>query len=173
MKKISSKSDLVTGTHSIPHGGNSLIPPKGDRRELLLYVEDDDDNWRVAELRLGAMYRIHRATNSKQACELLRDNGRTFSAVLMDIELKGSDLDGVALTELIRGKPAARGAPWYARQVPVLDTPIIFVTAHNAKYSDTFLLLAGGDKVIPKPVDFGALNSALTQLYLLRAGRRR
>jgi CheY-like chemotaxis protein len=105
--------------------------------------------------------------------ELLRDKGRIFAAILMDVELEGSDLDGVALTEIIRGKPAMRGAPPYAAQVPVLDTPIIFVTAHNAKYSDTALMLAGGDKVIPKPVDFGALNTAPTQLYLSRAGRRR
>jgi CheY-like chemotaxis protein len=170
MKKISSKSDLIA--RGMPPARSS-VAPSGDRRELLLYVEDDDDNWHVAELRLGKLYQIHRASSSKQACELLRDKGPVFSAILMDIELKGSDLDGVGLTEVIRGKGAIRGAPSYTAQVPVLDTPIIFVTAHNAKYSDTMLVLAGGDKVIPKPVDFGALNTALTQLYLSRAGRRR
>lgn len=170
MKKISNKSDLISP--AVP-AGRSSPASTGDRRELLLYVEDDDENWHVAELRLSRLYRIHRATSSKHACELLREGGQVFSAILMDIELKGSELDGVALTKIIRGKPAMRGAPAYVAQVPVLDTPIIFVTAHNAKYSDEALMLAGGDKVIPKPVDFGTLNTALTHLYLSRAGRRR
>jgi hypothetical protein len=34
-------------------------------------------------------------------------------------------------------------------------------------------LLAGGDKVIPKPIDFGALNLALTQLHLARMAHKR
>jgi hypothetical protein len=44
-------------------------------------------------------------------------------------------------------------------------------TPHNAKYSDKVLLLAGGDKVISKPVDFGALNAA-AHTALSFAGRQ-
>lgn len=144
------------------------LPP---RRELLLYVEDDDDNWEVAALRLRNCYEILRAPNAKEACKLLARKGRALSAILMDIELRGSELNGIQLTQLIRGKITLHGLPAYARGVPTLQTPIIFVTAHGARYSDTHLLLAGGDKVISKPVDFGALNVALTQLHLSRISK--
>jgi CheY-like chemotaxis protein len=83
-------------------------------------------------------------------------------------------MNGVELAQLLRGKTPSRAAlPEYARGIPSLSTPIIFVTAHGAKYSDAQLLLAGGDKIIPKPIDFGALNLALTQLHLSRMKRKR
>jgi CheY-like chemotaxis protein len=143
------------------------------RREVLLYVEDDDDNWRVAQLRLSEGYELVRARNSAEACQSLEYRGMELSAILMDIELRGSDLDGVQLTQLVRGKTPRDKLPGYARRVSALNTPIIFVTAHGAKYGDAQLILAGGDKVISKPIDFGALNLALTQLHLSRMGIKR
>jgi CheY-like chemotaxis protein len=162
MKRIGHKDD--------PGLGRS--PPRTTPREQLLYVEDDDSNFRVADLRLSTVYELIRAENSEQACRVLRDRGDELSAILMDIELRGSDLNGVDLTKLIRGKRAELTLPAYAQATPTLmQVPIIFVTAHGAKYSDAHLLFAGGDKVISKPVDFSALNLALTQLHLSRAAR--
>jgi CheY-like chemotaxis protein len=162
MKKIGTKSEPGARSQSATH------------RELLMYVEDDDDNWRVAHLRLSDCYELLRAKSSAEACRLVDARGAELSAILMDIELRGSDMNGVELTQLLRGKPASRAnLPDYARNIASLTTPIIFVTAHGAKYSDTQLLLAGGDKVIPKPIDFGALNLALTQLHLLRMAQKR
>ena len=63
------------------------------RREVLLYVEDDDDNWRVAQLRLSEGYELIRARNAAEACRALEYRGAELSAILMDIELRGSDLD--------------------------------------------------------------------------------
>jgi CheY-like chemotaxis protein len=150
-------------------------PPRGPRqvhRELLLYVEDDDTNWQVAELRLNHGYELIRAASSSEACRVVRARGNDLAGILMDIELRGSELNGVELTKALRGKPLEGPTPSYAVELPVLAyTPIIFVTAHNAKYSDAQLVLAGGDKVIPKPVDFGTLSVALTQLHLTRASR--
>ncbi|MDB4974747.1 MAG: sensor hybrid histidine kinase [Myxococcaceae bacterium] len=150
--------------------------PSHDRlvqREQLLYVEDDDSNWRVAELRLSQGYDLLRASSSEQACRTVQQRGPGLSAILMDIELRGSELNGVELTRLFRGKRSERELPAYARDVPTLDNvPIIFVTAHGAKYSDADLIAAGGDKVIAKPVDFGALSVALTQLHLARGAAR-
>lgn len=162
MKKIGTKSEEPgrRSTHPAP------------RREVLLYVEDDDDNWRVAQLRLSDGYELIRAKSSAEACRVLESRGPELSAILMDVELRGSDLDGVELTQLVRGKIKRSSVPEYARRVKALTTPIIFVTAHGAKYGDTQLILAGGDKVISKPVDFGALNLALTQLHLSRMARR-
>jgi CheY-like chemotaxis protein len=161
MKKIGTKSEP-----------GAQVPPA--HRELLMYVEDDDDNFRVAHLRLSDCYELLRAKSSSEACRLVDARGAELSAILMDIELRGSEMNGVELTQLLRGKPPSRAAlPDYARGIASLTTPIIFVTAHGAKYSDTQLLLAGGDKVIPKPIDFGALNLALTQLHLSRMAQKR
>ena len=165
MKKIGTRSDQRVG------GGGSRRPSILPRKELLLYVEDDDDNWQVARLRLRGGYDVLRAANSKEACALLSEHASSLSAILMDIELRDSELNGIQLTQLIRGKTTIVGLPVYARSVPQLSTPIIFVTAHGARYSDTHLMLAGCDKVIAKPVDFGALNVALTQLHLSRVAR--
>ena len=149
-------------------------PPTRNARELLLYVEDDDSNWQVAELRLSSAYDLLRAASSAEACRTVQARGTELSAILMDIELRGSELSGVELTKVIRGKRAATELPAYARDLPTLPhTPIIFVTAHGAKYSEAQLLLAGGDKVIAKPVDFGALSLALTQMHLMRATRQK
>lgn len=162
MKRIGHKDDPGIGS----------APPRVGKRDALLYVEDDESNYRVAELRLSTGYELHRALDAQQACRVLRARGSELAAILMDVELRGSDLNGVQLTRLIRGKRAELRLPAYADDLPVLpNVPILFVTAHGAKYSEAELLLAGGDKVIAKPVDFGALNLALTQLHLTRATR--
>ena len=161
MKRIGSKNEPGLGG------------PGNVHREQVLYVEDDDSNWRVAELRLSQGYDLMRASGSEQCCRIVQQKGAQLAAILMDIELRGSELNGVELTKLIRGKRGEIDVPAYARDVPtLLNVPIIFVTAHGAKYSDAQLMLAGGDKVIGKPVDFGALSVALTQLHLARGAAR-
>ncbi|MEY4508530.1 MAG: Response regulator receiver domain [Pseudomonadota bacterium] len=164
MKKIGSSDEAETG---------AAQKPRVLKREQILYVEDEDSNWRVAELRLSNGYDLRRAESSEAACRILKHSGTELSAILMDIELRGSELNGVELAMLIRGKRAELAqVPAYARDVPTLaQTAIIFVTAHGGRYTDAQLLAAGGDKVIPKPVDFGALSVALTQLHLSRAAR--
>jgi CheY-like chemotaxis protein len=141
------------------------------RRDLVLYVEDNDDNWHIAELRLRDCYELVRAANAREACRVLAARSGELSAVLMDIELRGSELNGLELVELMRGKRPA--IPGFARELGALKLPIIFVTAHGAKYSDERLLAAGGDTVIAKPVDFGALSLALTRLHLSSAAKHR
>lgn len=171
----------------------SAVRPVQPKLETVLYVEDEDDNWQIAKLRLGHAYDLLRARNAEEACQIVTEFSRLasaapggsppaststrkaeLSAILMDIALSGSEFNGVELTEILRGKRAKDRLPEYAKNVPVLtSTPIIFVTAHVSKYSDTMLLRAGGDRVIPKPVDFAALSLALTQLHLARLQQRR
>jgi CheY-like chemotaxis protein len=150
----------------------SNTPSVAEERELILYVEDDDENWDVAQLRLGASYTMLRAATSEQACELLREHGARIGLIFMDIELRGSELNGTELTEIFRGKSLARALPAYAYDLPVVTRPIIFVTAHGARYSDVELMLFGADLVIPKPVNFMSLSLALGSLPLAR-GRKR
>jgi CheY-like chemotaxis protein len=138
----------------------------------LLYVEDNDENWHVTELRLGRSYELLRAANDRTACEILSQPGNLY-AILMDIELRGSQLNGIELTKLIRGTLPAAKCPIYARSVPLLDVPVFFVTAHGGTaYSHDHLIAVGADDVLPKPIDFTRMNLALTSLYLNRVFTR-
>lgn len=133
----------------------------------ILYVEDNDDNWRVIQLRLGRSYTLLRASTDREACELLSQPGKLY-AILMDIELAGSQLNGVSLTKLIRGTLPTATLPAYARSVPVSKVPVLFVTAYGNAYRHADLIAAGADDVLAKPVDFTQLNLALANLYIRR-----
>lgn len=151
-----------------PNQRGSLRPSlaAGPRKELLLYVEDDDDNWEIAELRLAKNYDLVRAATDEQACRLIRERKSEIDVILMDIELRGSELNGVELTELLRGNRLAgrEYLPAYARDLPAVSKPVVYVTAHGARYTSVQLLLSGADKVITKPVNFSDLQLALTEL---------
>lgn len=149
---------------------SSALTPRLGRTPLVLYVEDNDDNWSVAEMRLSRSYRMLRAANDRQACELLEAHGAELYVILMDIELQGSQLDGVALTRVIRGLPSASPLPEYAKRVPVLTTPVIFVTAYQTTLTPG-LKAAGGNFVIPKPVEFMRLTRELTSMHLRTIGK--
>jgi CheY-like chemotaxis protein len=147
-----------------------------DRRDVLLYVEDDDDNWDVAVLRLSANYELIRASNAEEACAILKERRTEIELILMDIELRGSDLNGVELTKLLRGETLLdTPVPEYARGLPLISKPIVFVTAHGAKYTRVQLILAGAEQVISKPVDFESLQNAVSEITQGRtpAGRVR
>lgn len=143
---------------------------QGARRELILYVEDDDDNWEIAELRLRRGYDLVRARNDEEACRLMRERRGEISLILMDIELRGSELNGVELTELLRGNklPARAHLPAYARNLPPITQPVVFVTAHGARFTRVQLMLSGADKVLTKPVDFAELQAVITELLPAR-----
>lgn len=144
--------------------------PRGLRPDLLLYVEDDDDNWEVAQLRLRKYYELLRAKSAEEACDIVRKRRGEIAVILMDIELRGSELNGMELTELLRGNRPQRDEPLpsYAQNLPVLSKPIVYLTAHGARYSKLRLMLTGADKVIAKPVDFAELQIALSEMLLER-----
>jgi len=138
------------------------------RRDLVLYVEDEPENREVAELRLRKTYELLIAATDREACALLKEHGSKLSAILMDIQLKGSMLNGIELTRLIRGKLEKASLPSYAVDVPVLRVPVIFVTAYGDQHPEAELTAAGGNELIPKPVDFAALTMAITRAHLSR-----
>ncbi len=163
----------VGGTPS-PRAGELKLAQKGTekKQDVLLYVEDEADNREVASLRLRRRYDLLLAENDEQACEILTTRGPELSAILMDIQLKGSVLDGIQLVKLLRGKLERAGLPAYAARVPVLkDVPVLFVTAYAARYTEADLLAAGGNRLVTKPVNFGELTLALVDLHLKRATR--
>lgn len=140
--------------------------------DVILCVEDDDENWAVAQLCLDENYTMLRAANSEEACKRVHELGDEIQLILMDIELRGSELNGVELTELFRGRRLNRALPAYAHDLPLVTNPIIFVTAHGARYSNVELMLFGADLVIPKPVNFTALRLALASLPTSRRRKR-
>jgi CheY-like chemotaxis protein len=138
-------------------------------RRMVLYVEDNDDNWSVAAMRLSSAYVLIRAANDREACTLLTKHAAELYIVLMDIELQGSRLDGIALTRLLRGRLPAGQIPDYASHVKPSNVPVVFVTAYQAAFGPT-LEAAGGNLVVPKPVEFRHLIRALTSMHLNAIG---
>lgn len=134
-------------------------PPPPER--VVLYVEDEASNWEVTELRLKNRFKLVWAKTAEEACAAVRQFGGKFHAVLMDIQLKGSPLDGLQLTQLCRGKPADFEVPAFAKDLPAVDCPIFFVTAFGSLHSPEKMDAAGGDAYVPKPVDFLKLSNLL------------
>jgi CheY-like chemotaxis protein len=152
-----------------PSSSPPSSPPVAPRRDLVLYVEDEPENREVAELLLQKHFALLLAPDDRAACALLRERGPELAAVLMDIQLKGSVLDGIALVRLLRGAAPTADLPDYARALPPLSVPVFFVTAYSARYGEQELLSVGADKLVTKPVDFAQLTMALTSFSLRRA----
>ncbi len=132
-------------------------------RPRILYVEDDDPTWEVTERYLRDRFSIERARSSEQALDLLRR--KEFDLILLDIELGGSELDGIALCRVLRGKPELRHAMMAAPR-GLRDVPIVFVTAYSARYPKEELLAAGADDVVTKPVDYTRLLLVSSRLLV-------
>ncbi|MFN0064469.1 MAG: diguanylate cyclase [Myxococcaceae bacterium] len=134
-----------------------------DPRPTVLYVEDDPDNWAIAELRLSRRYNLLWARSDVEACALLK-HSPSISALLMDIELKGSTLSGLELSRILKGQRGSAQLPTFAKGISNVDVPIIFVTAHVSRYPQEELLAAGAAQVIRKPVNFSDLALALDEV---------
>jgi CheY-like chemotaxis protein len=137
----------------------------------ILYVEDEDDNWQVTELRLRNRYSLVRAASDEEACRIVGSLRGDLYAVLMDIQLKGSRLDGIQLCRLFKGLLPDGDLPDYARACPRISAPIFFVTAHGSRHGEDEIRRAGGHALIHKPVDFIRLTLALAQVSAINAAK--
>ena len=133
-------------------------------KRKLLYVEDDSISWLAAEASLEGKYSMFRARNAREAFGLLKDH--SFDIVLMDVQLRNSELDGVGIAKVMRGHSEA---PPYATGYSCKGTKIIFVTAYSACYDRSELMDMGGDDVVSKPVDFTRLSLAMSRLVVRQA----
>lgn len=136
--------------------------------QLVLYVEDEPANWEVTELRLRKKFKLLWARTDQEACALVRQYGPGLHAILMDVQLQGSALDGLALTRLFRGKPSG-ALPEFAQGLAAVACPIFFVTAYGNLHSPEEMDAAGGDAHVPKPVDFLKLTLLLARNSMKRA----
>ncbi len=136
------------------------------RKNVILYVEDDDENWKTTDLWLAGKFSLIRARDAKEfGSLLLRTYQNNLLAVLMDIQLHGSQLNGLELTRLLRGTYPRDALGEELLTVPVLKrVPIIVVTAYGSVYSQKEIAAAGADTLLTKPVDFEKLLGLLTKL---------
>jgi CheY-like chemotaxis protein len=155
MKRIGVKAGRAPSAHD-------------EKRGPILYVEDEADNYSVVELRLGGRYQFLWARSDAEAVALLEEHGGALKAILMDIQLQGSTLDGIELTKAIRDIHPRAPSPLPA--VPVLErVPIIFVTGCIGKYTPEELKSCGGNALVGKPIDFRELGMVLE--HFVSAGR--
>jgi CheY-like chemotaxis protein len=143
---------------------NHASSPHRPSLPVILYVEDDEVSWQVTELRMREHYTIRWAQTDEEACRVVRAEGPQLYAVLMDIGLKGSPLDGVQLCQLFKGMLSDSALPPYAQGLPRITSPILFVSGHGARFSEEELERLAGHAIISKPVDFLHLTLALASL---------
>lgn len=136
-----------------------------DDQKKILYVEDSDSNWEVTRLNLADRFDLHRAKDAEEAFREIETYN--FDLVLMDIELAGSEFNGIEITKILRGlKAVSPGSRFESICGRYPDLPIIFVTAYSTRYSREELMEAGGNNAVFKPVDFPLLTLILSQLTM-------
>jgi CheY-like chemotaxis protein len=96
--------------------------PKIKRLDLL-YVEDEDLNWEVTLLHLSERYNVDRAKTDEEAFAAVKK--KNYHAILMDIQLHGSGLNGIEITQILRGRFTGK-IPEIASAVTVTQVPVIF-----------------------------------------------
>lgn len=149
-------------------------PPAPGERARILYVEDEDLIYDVTETALSERYLVHRARDAFETFNKLSQS--TYHLILMDIQLEGSELDGITITRILKG--LYRGtSPTCAEYVEklstlgpclidgVCSTPIVFVTAYAGRERKQDLLDAGAEEIIVKPVNFTRLSLLIARIW--------
>jgi DNA-binding response OmpR family regulator len=134
---------------------------KGIKRAILLCVEDDLTNGDVLQMRLRKKYDVLVARDDREACKFISERSGEIEVLLMDIDLQSSELNGIQLVKLIKGNLNRELVPDYAAQVPLVDKPVIFITAFGNQYPEINQIDA---LLIHKPVNFVELEMALAQV---------
>ncbi|MBI5546815.1 MAG: response regulator transcription factor [Deltaproteobacteria bacterium] len=138
-------------------------------KPIVLLVEDNPSIGILVSRRLEERYRVLVAANDRTACVHLRACGQKLHAVLMDLGLDGSTLDGRDLTLLIRGRLPAEKTPDYAEGIPPSSVPVFIVSATVDAITGDDLAAMGADGAMPKPIDFRFLSLCLAQASIVRA----
>jgi CheY-like chemotaxis protein len=150
-------------------------PPstEADGRALVLYVDVDDATFDASSERLRLAYKLLRARHDRDACELIRAHHHELVALLLDVDMPGSVLDGILLTRILRGRVPPQAVPPFARNIPGLDVPIVLVTERAEAYSEQEMVRYGGDRLMRKPVEIHKLTLTITEWHLQRPQAQR
>ncbi len=127
--------------------------PEPSKTELsskkLLLVEDSEDNrFMLRRLLEISGYQVVEAINGLEAVNIAEQEHPQL--ILMDLSLP--IIDGLSATKRIREIP------------PLMNTPIIAVSAHDTADFHTQALKAGCDGYIRKPIDFNQLEELISRL---------
>jgi DNA-binding response OmpR family regulator len=139
----------------------------GIKRSILLCVEDDLTNGDLLKMRLRKKYDVLVARDDREACKLISEHSGEIEVFLMDIHMQNSELNGIQLVKLVQGKLNRDLVPDYASQVPLVDKPVIFITAFGNQYPEVKQIDA---LLVHKPVNFVELEMALAQVLLKKSG---
>ncbi len=137
---------------------DELTAERKHRRSCILCVEDEATNALIIEQALMDQYKVLHATKASEAVSTLRSLKEPLDAILMDVHLRDSELNGYDLTRLLKGRDhPSRFGPKF-RDVAVVAAPIIFVTAVEESFPEAMLLRAGGVEVLKKPINATVLR---------------
>ncbi|WEK49429.1 MAG: response regulator [Candidatus Kaistia colombiensis] len=110
------------------------------RGSRILLVEDNEINSEVAsEILSDGGLVVELAANGRIACEMVLESGRTYDAVLMDVQMP--EMDGIEATKRIRQTVASD------------KLPIIAMTAHAYEQERQNCFQAGMNDHVAKPVN--------------------
>jgi type IV pilus assembly protein PilB len=143
---------LEAGWRVCPDCGQSVAAEAAaDALPRALVVDDDPSVCAAIAAMLAGDYEVDAAGTAEEALELVHRTAP--DVVLLDVSLP--DMDGYALTQSLRSRPATR------------DVPVLLVTGHDDRDTELTGLQAGADDYLTKPVDPEVL------LARLEAVRRR
>lgn len=149
--------------------GDGVARGEQQRKSSVLYVEDEQINWELTEMALREHYTLKRAATSREAFSALATN--VFDLILMDIQLSGSDLNGIEITQILKDR--FRGTPPdYTNGIRCPVTPIVFVTAYSARYQRDTLMSMGGADLVTKPINFTSMQLLLSRMLSRQTASR-
>jgi signal transduction histidine kinase/CheY-like chemotaxis protein len=142
---------MLGATDATPAGDGSDAAPETDAPCLVLLVEDNLINQKVALHQLGRLgYAAHVASNGEEALKALALHD--YALVLMDCQMPL--LDGFAATRRIRDAERVHGSR---------HLPVIAMTANAAEGDRERCLAAGMDDYLSKPIVRETLAALLRQ----------
>ncbi len=118
----------------------------------ILYIEDNDDNYRlVARVLLRLDFIVERAKTAEAAIEMIQND--CYAMVITDILLPDNTIDE-AQGNLLQPIRALIGP----------EVPLIALTAHAFHFDEDFLLASGCDYFIAKPLNITEFQDLVLQL---------
>lgn len=124
-------------------------------KRRILYVEDNNDNFRLVERILSRMnLEVERADTAVAAIEMTQKN--RYDLVLTDILLPDNTIHEVQRNLLLP-----------VRQQIGPHTPLVALTAHAFSFDKEFLLASGCDHFVAKPLNINEFQSLVTSLLHL------
>jgi CheY-like chemotaxis protein len=121
----------------------------------LLYVEDNEDNLYMLQLRFDVLGGYEVLSARDAAAGIAMAASERPDLILMDLDLPG--IDGWEATRRLKTDPATR------------DIPIIALSSHAMAGDREKALAAGCDDFDPKPIEFARLLAKIEQAL----GRKR